>query len=262
MAKIHLDRLSKRGYAPGTVKNGKYRALVRKIMAENTKMIHNRVGDITKKEWAGVSKKLPAKVKPLAIPSLDEVLPAKSIQSLKSAHQGNLITDTLRDAITAKLRASVLDYTGKPTKKITPDLVKAFEKDIRKVFRGYTKKDPAIGIPANIHTIAVTETRTAINNIKNQFADKLQRKNSDIVVQKRWVHNNSLSAEPRPGHLAMNGKTIPITEKFVVKTFRKYKGRWTPTGRISMAHPHDTSAPPGETIGCNCDVVYITVRAK
>ena len=51
MAKVHLDRLSRRGYAPGTVKNEKYRALVRKIMAENTRMINKRVGEVTVKNW-------------------------------------------------------------------------------------------------------------------------------------------------------------------------------------------------------------------
>ena len=92
-------------------------------------------------------------------------------------------------------------------------------------------------------TIAVTERGSAINQGRvdayKNAADKYGLPYS--AIRKRWVHTGRAVFD-RPTHQAANGQTV--------------QGADTPfiVGGISMQHPHDPFAPPGEKINCRCEV--------
>lgn len=59
---------------------------------------------------------------------------------------------------------------------------------------------------------------------------------------KTWFHTGR-SKVPRPHHKKLNGKKIPINEKFKV-------------GEFEGSFPHDPELPLSETINCTCVIVY------
>jgi len=62
------------------------------------------------------------------------------------------------------------------------------------------------------------------------------------VVTKKWKHFPN--KDPRHQHEAMNGRTIGLTDNFIL-----------PDGTI-MQFPHDPSAPVRQTAGCHCQADY------
>ena len=92
-------------------------------------------------------------------------------------------------------------------------------------------------------SIAVTERGAAINNGRmdayKNAADKYGLPYSAIV--KEWVHTGRAVFD-RPAHQRANGQVV--------------QGADTPfiIGGISMQHPHDPFAPPGEKVNCRCEV--------
>jgi len=272
MPKVHLDRIKKRYGWTG----GKYQELMGKILAANSESIANAVGRMKVGRMKEVARKMGPKWRTLALPSLQEVLPKRSIFLKKGADHGALLTDSLREKLTKNLRDAMKEYetkAGKPAYvklmgpskgRVSEDFVNFFEGKIRETFDTYTKIDPSIGVPANIRAIAITEARGTINEVKHDYFERLAAKNPDVKVRKRWKHNPKLSeTEPRPGHHEMNGKTIAIDDLFEVPAYEKIDGEWEPTGGITlMAHPHDPHAGPEEIISCHCDMDYVARRGK
>jgi hypothetical protein len=179
----------------------------------------------------------------------------------KSVERGNLISKDLHDRLSRDLRRSLNQFTpktGEPTfirrrgiraGRINPKLIESLEKDITRTFENYTKKDPRYGVPANVHGIAVTELRSAVSEMKASYMNEFRAANPDTQVFKRWIHNRSLSKEPRPHHMAHNRKTAAWDEPFVLSN-----------GAVLM-YPHDPAAPAEEVINCNCDyIVYVRRR--
>ena len=118
-------------------------------------------------------------------------------------------------------------------------------------------------MPTNVHAIAVTEFRSTVGAINEAYTDKLMEKNPDLTVRVQWIHNRSLSKEPRPGHVAMDGKMVKKGEYFRVPVYEKKGKRWLRTGNyVLMRRPHDPDAPPGQVIQCNCDAKYIVKMKK
>jgi len=272
MAKIYLDRLKRRhGYS-----GEKYGELIKKIIAENTNNISERISRVSKEKWELSLEKLQTTIKEkrkFIIPDISEVKPEKAFYIRKAAERGNLIKDTLRDRLTEKLRSTLSEFTPKTGEatfikrrgveagKINTKLIKEFEGGIKETFLNYVKKDRKLGMPSNIHSIAVTEIRSTINQMKNKFNDELQKKNQDLTIIKIWRHNKSLSHEPRKGHLEMNGKAIPINQVFMVPLYKKIRDKNILITKTHMRYPHDETAPAEQVISCNCDIEY-TARPK
>jgi hypothetical protein len=139
--------------------------------------------------------------------------------------------------------------SGRNAGKINPALVGEFEKSITGVFHDYTRKDPDLGVPANVRGIAITEVRTNIDATKEAYHTELERKNIDIMkMMKTWIQNKSFSKKFRKEHSVVNGVTIAKSDLFKVPS---------PNGGFDlMAHPHVAGAPANQVIGCNCDTVY------
>jgi hypothetical protein len=200
----------------------------------------------------------------LVLPTPSGVLPTKKVIVEQAKATGRLMSKTLRDNLKKKMVKTLQEFVDKKktpyeTKrgelrgKMNPALIDAFEEKIREAFLGYTKKDARVGMPPNIHTIAVTEMRSAVNLAKRNYADKLKANNPHLKLYKRWRHNNWLVMEPRPGHQKLNGKELPYNKPFDVEVYKKVRGRYIRTGSVKMMHPHDGSAPLSEVVNCQCD---------
>lgn len=268
MAKIHLDRLKSR-YQETPVEGSTYRELMNEIIANNTENISRAVNRIQSDHW----QKQAARIKrstttQIAVPGLEEVLPKRSVFARKGAEQGQLITDALRDQITANLRATVKEYLsegkgsmqyrrGEQRGRIRPELVDKMESRLRETFSGYTRGD-ATGIPPNVRAIAETETRSTISDIKYQYAKRLHGQNQGKMrIMKRWNHHPSLSKRPRANHRMIDGQERPIDAPFKVPVLERSRDRGVGLGGyIYMMHPHDPTAPASEVISCHCDVDY------
>jgi hypothetical protein len=138
-----------------------------------------------------------------------------------------------------------------------PELVGAFEASITKVFAGYIKTHGG-ELPTNIATIANTEVRAAVSDIKHQYAEHLVAANDgQLKVVKRWVHHANLSDEPRPGHERMDGKEVAFDKPFTVPVIRKVGNKFENQGSVQMMHPHDTGMPAEEVINCHCECDYL-----
>jgi SPP1 gp7 family putative phage head morphogenesis protein len=84
--------------------------------------------------------------------------------------------------------------------------------------------------------IARTEVNSAMNNGAYQ-----QMKALDVPTVKEWIATSD--SRTRKSHAAVDGEEIDGDAKFTV-------------GGHLMAHPHDTTAPPGETINCRCTLAW------
>lgn len=271
MAKIHIDRLKKK-YK--NIKGDTYQEIVSKIIDQNTTNINNKISRLNKAEWEKGLKKITTKEKRFVLPDITDVLPARTIQARKTAEKGKLITQTLHDRLTKNLRNAITDFsirTGQPAfikrrgvtaGRINPDLIKEFEKNITQTFKTYTKRDKILGVPKNIHSIAVTEVRSSISEIKDKYTEKIIEKNPDVQAQKKWIHNKSLSHEPRKGHMQINGQTVKYNELFKVPRYKIIKGKKTLVGHTMMKHPHDPNAPLDQIVSCNCDTDIIISRKR
>lgn len=248
---------------------GNLQLLYRDIILYNTEKIARAVARIAHKNMKETAKKYGTGEKRMIIPAVDDVLPKRSVFIRKAAERGKLLSDSLRAQLNKELRNVIKEiddkgipkYTyrrGQKAGRINPKVVKMFEDSIKDVFKKYTVKDRSIGIPRNIHHIAVTEVRSTINDIKNRYVTKFAQVNPDVIVMKRWVHNAYLSKSPkwiRKGHAAVDGVVVPLGKKFLVMNDKTKEKEW-------INYPHDPNAAPEQVIGCNCDVEYIVKRAS
>jgi hypothetical protein len=272
MAKIKSDRLIKK-YGTNNIHTGKYQELMNEVLANNQEAISRAILRQSRVSWDKGLKKITTKEKQFIMPSLEEVLPKRSIFVNKSAESGKFILDTLKDRLTKDLRSTLDTFTektgeqryirrrGKLAGTINPKVINDFQKSIRNTFENYRKTDPKYGMPTNIHNIAVTEVRTTINNAKRLYTETLLRKNKDLKARKKWRHNASLSKEERRGHAEADGQEVGFNELFTINTYRKVKGKLIYTGKVQCQHPHSDDLDIGEKCGCNCDY-YIIVRRK
>lgn len=270
MAKIHLDRLRKK-YEGVKVKGTKYSELTKQILDTNIGNVQRALYRQNKSKWTSLSKKYKKKDIRLVLPEAEEVIPSRAVHVLKTAEKGELIRDTLRDRLTKSLRETLREFPeesyvtrrGAKAGRINPKLVDKFEKDITKTFANYTRRHKEYGMPKDIHGIAVTEVRSAINNIKNTYTQTMMEKNPDIEVKKKWIHNKALSKQPRRGHIqTANRKAINYNDYFKVPLYEEKKGRLVKMGETLMKFPHDPTAPLKQVINCHCDYDVIVSRRK
>lgn len=259
MASIFFRRLAEK-YSSTKLKGKKYQAVIREILLHNSQKMGRAVARLSdssyKEDVKRLSKTRRGTVK---LPTMDSVLPKRSVFLVKAAESGKMISTTLRDDLTKDLRETLKEFDGtgknrmefqrgKATGKINPELVKAFQRRIRKTFESRTKRDPKLGVPPNVKNIAVTEIRSAVGEIKARYKDELLKKNPNLVMTKTWLHNRGLSKNPRLEHMRMHGVTIEVSELFNVDNAQG--------GSDFMDRPHDPKAPADQVIGCSCDVVY------
>jgi len=264
LSKIHLDRLENKY---GSISGRSYEELVSAIIQSNTENVQRNYDRRARKQWEKIGDTVTTKEKRLVLPEPNESIPQRAISVRKAAEKGKMITDSLRDKLTKDLRESIFNFpetkyivpTGSKAGRINPKLISEFESKVKDTFAKYTKRSKG-QMPSNIHTIAVTETRGAISQVKAQYMDSVSKNNPDIVVRKVWIHNSSLSKEPRRGHVAMDGKTVGKDEFFSVPIYHENKRK---VGSVLMSHPHDPGAPSSEIIGCNCDYdILVRKRRK
>lgn len=262
MAKLFLDRLRKKyNYTGGSLND-----LTQKIIANNSENISRKMARLSKDTWTNALSKITTKPKEFKIPDIQDVIPKRGIFITKATQQQKLITDTLRDDLTRKMRQSIKSFktkTGEPKflirrgerkGRINTRLIAEFRRGLTDSFSSYTKKDPRIGVPPNIKQIATTELRSSINDVKLQYMNTLSDQNQkNLKIKKRWLHNLSLSKHPRRGHVAQDFQEKLIKTKFRVKN--------DATGGIDlMDRPHDPGAPLEQIIGCNCDLTFIAQK--
>jgi hypothetical protein len=267
MAKTDLNRLIEK-YGQTNITGKRYQELMAQIIARNSRNIMNSIGRISERNMRRQIKNITdAETKrPVTVvfPPYEEILPKKRPMINKSFEKGKKINDTLKSRLTNDLRNSIkgFEIEGKRYRgRLRPEMIKNFEKQLKQTFQEYTKKDPKFGMPTNIHSIAVTEMRSAVNEMRDDYIKEVLDRNDHLEAWKYWIHNKSLSKEPRPGHMAMHMKKVRFDELFTVPTYKKTKGRWVRTGTIKMSRPHDPNAPIGEKITCSCELKY-TMRVK
>jgi len=262
LSKISLDRLKQKypnAFRDGDVKGVVYRNLMTEIIAHNTEQVSKKVAKISKGSYTKQVDKMSGKFKRLAVPDISDVLPKRSVFMRKAADKGNLITDNLRDKLTKDLREIIAkpEYTrrrGALTGTLKDSAIKDFEESIKQTFQNYTKRDPKIGIPKNVHTIAVTEIRSVTNQIRNEYTMQLVKNNPEVEARKSWKHNGRLVKEGRQSHVDLDGVEIGSDEKFEVLDEQ--------SGRTYFAeHPHSENLPASSIIGCQCECQYF-VRVK
>jgi len=251
MAKYHIDRLKKK-YSDWT--GQKYRDLMGDIIAHNTWQVAQTVVRTTDEKFKEIAKKTMQKQsKKIFLPALTQIIPDKKIHFRKAATEGHIIIDSVREDLSKKLREvlqkpELLKLRGRHAGRLNPEVVNALQQTITETFENYTKKNPRYGMPSNVHTIAVTEIRSAVNGMKKAYISGVMIRNPNLDVTKTWLHNN-IAKKPRQGHLSLNGITVGVHEKFKVE-------REDSSGFDFMDHPHSDDAPPEQVIGCNCDIDY------
>lgn len=269
MAKVDFDYLSKKYKVDekfqDMLKQKDYRNIMHKVFDVNANEINEKVGERSRAKWVRALEKPTLPPTKYVLPSLRSVIPTRETVYQRAFEKSKTVADNMRETLTGKLRQTIAEFEGKHRvrtfvkQRIHPTLEDEIEGKIRRFFKGYTKKDPSVGMPSNVHTIAVTELRGAINNAKNTVARQIKEHNPQIPLKKRWIHNPHLSKEPeniRIGHARINGVAIKFDDMFVVPSYRRIGGVAIKVGSDLMEHPHDINAPAEQVIGCHCDCEY------
>lgn len=268
MAKLYMERL-KRKYGAFGWTGRAYRRLMELIIGSNheniARSVLRRSDQFYRDRFRALQKTTTGQLK---VPPMEELLPRRQVYLRKGAEQGIMITDALRDRLSHELRKVVRSYmeAGKNTMqyqrgaergRMNPEIVGQFRDAITKVFQGYVKGHGG-ELPPNINTIAETETRSVISDVKNVYAEELVRRNPGrLAAEKTWRHNDKLSPDGRHGHELIDGRTIPMNERFEVPLYRKVKGKNVLVATHRMAHPHDPTAPAEQVINCRCECDYV-----
>ena len=248
------------------LKQKRYQDMAQEMFHLNISDINLKVGQRSVQNWGRILSKPSMPQRKYIIPEYSEMIPTKHEVKTRSRGQVQEISNTLRIALTDKLREAVNTFKERhkePTiikKKINGKLEREFEEGIRDVFHSYTKKNPSFGMPSNVHAIAITELRTSIETIKKRVAASIRDANPGLAPKKRWKHNAHLSKNPeniREGHRMINGKTIGMDEYFDVPLFIKVEGMNWRVGSTPMLHPHDINAPASQVISCHCECEYL-----
>ena len=271
MAKIYLNRLAKKyGIDPNNVSGENYQILMNKILARNTQNIEKATARLSDEHWKKNIPKLSTPGKRFILPDVSETLPDNQVYIKKTADSGKLITNSLRTRLSKDLQEVLKDFRTEVTDEpafirrrgtragtINPKVVDLFQEKITETFLNYTKKDSRFGVPANVRTIAVTEARSAIHDIKRAYADQLLSRNPGIRMKKRWIQNKSISKNPRRGHSEVHGTVVAYSDKFLVPLYNKQQRRIAVT---PMTGPHDPAAPKAQVISCSCDLeIFVEV---
>lgn len=265
MASTYFKRLVDK-YGSDSLKGQRYNAMIKEVLAHNNIKAGRAVGRIENQQYLDQAKRISkTNKKTLKLPDLTEVLPKRSVFLIKSADSGQAISMSLRTALEKDLRDTLNKFqaegkqkmefqAGRGTGKINPELVKEFQKSIIQTYESRTKRDPRTGVPPSVRNIAVTEIRSTVGMIKDNYKETMLKKNPNLRAMKTWIHNRRLSKHPRLSHMEHNYHTIGDKEKFKVSSPKR-------AGFDLMDRPHDIKAPLDQVIGCSCDIVYKLIFA-
>ncbi len=250
MAKKKTIAEIKAAYRQGKVS---YSQLMANVLADNSRKVAAAVANVSDDHYKKAVSKKTGKIR---LPRVEELIPRKSMVLNKTVQDGRLITNTLKDALITDLRTSLQENrsvlaTGKNAGRVSPKLVETFKGKITETFANYVEENPRLKMPANIHTIAVGEVRSMVNQTKDNYTKEFVKQNPQFTMMKRWLHNPKLSRKPRPHHAEAEveyADGIPVNENFVLST------------GVSLRYPHDPKAPIEEVAGCNCDVEYFLIE--
>ena len=273
MAKLDFVALAKKyKIGPGEATGKKYRALMKAVTAHETENVAQGIvgksNSAYKRQLANLGEQYQDIIR---FPGFQDVMPKRGIYLRKAAQDGDMISNTLRDKLTNKLRAALSekDKSGRlkfigPDGRVSPKAVKRLRSEMAGVYKWYTGRRGKKGeLPSNLEAIATTEIRSAADAAKAKYNELFAEHNSDIGrMTKTWRQNRSLSHEPRPAHTYVHGRTVKMSELFNVPIMVKRKGRWIRKGWEKMAHPHAAGASPESTINCHCDVDYTFTLKK
>lgn len=230
-----------------------YSQLMANVLADNSRRVAAAVANISDDHY---KKAISKKTGKIVLPRIEELIPRKSMILNKTVQDGRLITNTLKESLIKDLRDSLTENrstisSGKHAGRVNPKLVDAFKEKITETFSNYVEDNPRLEMPANIHTIAVGEVRSTVNQTKDNYTKEFVKQNPQFTMAKRWLHNPKLSRKPRPHHAEAEVEYkdgIPVNENFVLST------------GVSLRYPHDPKAPIEEVAGCNCDVEYFFIE--
>jgi hypothetical protein len=224
----------------------KYERLISQIITENQVKIANSVLKDSKKRFTkNLMSILPKtkREKVVVLPDLGSVI-ERSPTIIKAAQEGVLLTKTLRERMRTDIK-NVLISENITTKKgtVNKNIQKKLQKELIKTYENYTKKNPKFGMPNNIRNIAVTESRSIMNNIRYEYIKRVESEvSSEVTVKKRWVQNRGLSRDPRESHNSLaKSPAIGLNEQFNVNGYMAFT-------------PHDARLPASESIGCSCEL--------
>lgn len=229
----------------------RYGSLIKKILVENQKQMSEAILVTDKKRLErNIKSILPktARFKTIEFPDIGNVI-KKSSSIIKAADRGDLMNhdrrEDMRKIIQKILTSEKIDSRGKVKK----SLAQKVEKELKEYFQTYTKNSPPYGVPKNLHSIAVTETRSLVNNVRKTYMKEVNKRTKKLGYEmiKIWRHNSSLSKTPRESHRKLDNKKLLMNEKFRLES----------NGNVYMIDaPHDYTLPPEEVITCNCDLYY------
>lgn len=217
------------------------------ITAQNSQLLKNTIEQILQTRGEAIRNELSENARRIfvkGIQMVDKVLSSEGIRSavpylselklkILQDYHADLITDITQDAKSRIDRELTLSQLGQ---KSVDETIKAIGRNLIKpsIFKSVTKR---------AETIFKTETNRIGNLASSERIRQLQRQIPEL--QKTWVHSHI--GIPRPGHLMLDGVTIPTNEPF-----KLFGG----DGKIYYPNaPHDPILPAGETINCKCIVV-------
>lgn len=201
------------------IEGATYTKVIQEIISENVARASKKMGDLSNRR---MKQAFADSIKNGIID-----LPNYAITNLtvrKSADDGKMITDTLRDNLTRGLRKAITDNPND-----TEKAIEQMQSHVRDTFNNYTT--------SHAKMIAVTEVRSSVDLSKAEYVRELIVRNPNkLKVTKKWIHHDHLVKVPRPTHKAIDGEKVLFDQPF----------------SIGLMYPHDPNAPASEVIGCQC----------
>lgn len=231
-----------------------FRELLTNVFSRGHKTIEERVLQDTFVDW----KKQEKKLGPINFPPVENFLSSNAKLVRVGQVNGQEVSNTLKQNIMNDLRKAIEEgmQTGQL---INDDVMAKFKENLRGTFSEYTEKD---GLTAGkLETIALTESRGIVNNMKYDYAETLQHNNPDLLIEKEWKHYPWKSKDPREGHAEKNKEKLRIDELYKVRYYVKKAGIQIVKGVDFMKFPHDPEGGKRQNINCHCDIRF-TIRRK
>jgi hypothetical protein len=236
MSKASFNRLKNR-YGIKITNSMSYVDIVSMIIKNNSENIQDYTGKVT------IDKLKARSIGQIQVPELSDVSQSKNQYLAKASERGKLLVDTLKERLVRRLKEALTGSSG------TVSIKKSFKDKVAETMQSYTKK-PRANVPSALGTIARTETRTAIDIMKNAYMDKLQEFNPTMQMVKVWIHRGRkhMGYEPREGHVIMDGVEMPLHGLYPLVDN---------DGEVHYARfPHDPNLPASEVINCSCEMKY------
>ena len=254
-ASAHQARIESK-YGSGVFRGQNLAEITTTILEKNAESLSRAVLTTDKKRLRRNLKKIlpasPGRSTRINFPDVSNVV-RRSKTVAKVAEQGEVITTSLRNRIQQDIKKTLIENGLSTTRGTIPKrLTSQLKARLKTTFSAYTKKDPRLGMPKNIARIAITEARSAANNIRLEYATALQAANDSFEIRKTWIHNHS--RHPRGNHKRMHKRNVKLENNF---KFKSAQG-----GVTYIAGPHDVRLGPEDTINCHCELTFRFVPRK